>query len=105
MRCPTTRSTTTRFYGRAAKLYGGSNPVKSIAWPQPTAYRTDIAKAKALMAEAGVPNGFETTLSFDLGGATIGEPAGGADRRRRWRRSASRRRSTRSPAPPGARRC
>jgi peptide/nickel transport system substrate-binding protein len=27
------------------------------------------------MAEAGVPNGFETTLSFDLGGATIGEPA------------------------------
>ena len=25
------------FYGRAAKLYGGSNPVKSIAWPQPTA--------------------------------------------------------------------
>ena len=63
------------FYGRAAKLYGGSDPVKSIAWPQPTAYRTDIAKAKALMAEAGVPNGFETTLSFDLGGATIGEPA------------------------------
>jgi peptide/nickel transport system substrate-binding protein len=63
------------FYGRAAKLYGGSNPVKSIAWPQPTAYRTDLAKAKALMAEAGVPGGFETTLSFDLGGATIGEPA------------------------------
>ena len=62
-------------YGRAAKLYGGSGPVKSIAWPQPTAYRTDLAKAKALMAEAGVPNGFETTLSFDLGGATIGEPA------------------------------
>ena len=62
------------FYGRAAKLYGGSNPVKSIAWPQPTAYRTDLAKAKALMVEAGVPNGFETTLSFDLGGATVGEP-------------------------------
>jgi len=63
------------FYGRAAKLYGGGSPVKSIAWPQPTAYRTDLAKAKALMAEAGVPNGFETTLSFDLGGATVGEPA------------------------------
>ena len=63
------------FYGRAAKLYGGSGPVKTIACPQPTWYRTDIAKAKALMAEAGVPNGFETTLSFDLGGATIGEPA------------------------------
>ena len=49
--------------------------MKIIAWPQPTAYRTDLAKAKALMAEAGVPNGFETTLSFDLGGATISEPA------------------------------
>lgn len=61
-------------YGRGAKLYGGSNPVKNIAWPQPTAYKTDVAKAKALLAEAGLANGFETTLSFDLGGATIGEP-------------------------------
>jgi peptide/nickel transport system substrate-binding protein len=61
-------------YGRATKLYGGTNPVKSIAWPQPTAYGNDVAKAKALLAEAGFPNGFETTLSFDLGGATIGEP-------------------------------
>ena len=26
------------------------------------------------LAEAGFPNGFETTLSFDLGGATVGEP-------------------------------
>ncbi|HSQ72608.1 MAG TPA: ABC transporter substrate-binding protein, partial [Rubrivivax sp.] len=62
------------FYGRAAKLYGGSAPVKTIAWPQPTAYKTDVAKAKALLAEAGLGAGFETTLSFDLGGATIGEP-------------------------------
>jgi peptide/nickel transport system substrate-binding protein len=62
-------------YGRAAKLYGGSKPVKSINWPQATAYSTDVAKAKALLAEAGFANGFETTLSFDLGGATIGEPA------------------------------
>lgn len=61
-------------YGRAAKLYGGSGPVKTIAWPQPTAYRTDLAKAKALMAEAGYASGLQTTLSFDLGGATIGEP-------------------------------
>jgi peptide/nickel transport system substrate-binding protein len=61
-------------YKRAAKLYGGTGPVKSIAWPQPTSYKTDIAKAKALLAEAGYPNGLETTLSFDLGGATVGEP-------------------------------
>jgi peptide/nickel transport system substrate-binding protein len=62
-------------YGRGAKMYGGTSPVKTIAWPQPTAYQTDIAKAKALLAEAGMAGGFETTLSLDLGGATIGEPA------------------------------
>jgi len=61
-------------YGRAAKLYGGSSPVKTVAWPQPTPYRTDLDKARALMAEAGMPGGFETTLSFDLGGATVNEP-------------------------------
>jgi peptide/nickel transport system substrate-binding protein len=62
-------------YGRGIKLHSGTSPVKSIAWPQPTAYKTDIAKAKALMAEAGAAAGFETTLSLDLGGATVGEPA------------------------------
>ena len=62
-------------YGRGIKLYGAASPkVTTTAWPQPTAYKADIARAKALMAEAGVPNGFETTLSFDLGGATVGEP-------------------------------
>jgi peptide/nickel transport system substrate-binding protein len=62
-------------YRRAARLYGGAKgPVTSTAWPQPTWYATDLAKAKALMAEAGYASGFETTLSFDLGGATVGEP-------------------------------
>jgi peptide/nickel transport system substrate-binding protein len=61
-------------YKRAAKLYGGSSPVKSIAWPQPTPYATDVAKARALLAEAGYAGGIDTTLSFDLGGATVGEP-------------------------------
>jgi len=61
-------------YGRGIKLYGAPGKVKTTAWPQPTAYKADIAKAKALLAEAGFANGFETTLSFDLGGATVGEP-------------------------------
>jgi peptide/nickel transport system substrate-binding protein len=62
-------------YGRGIKLYGGDGgTVKNTAWPQPTGYKSDINKAKALMAEAGVAAGFETTLSFDLGGATVGEP-------------------------------
>jgi peptide/nickel transport system substrate-binding protein len=65
----------TALYGRGAKLYGAaSSQVKNIAWPQPTGYKTDLAKAKALMAEAGAAAGFETTLSIDLGGATVGEP-------------------------------
>ena len=45
-----------------------------VAWPQPHKYNTDIAKAKQLLAEAGYPNGFETTLSFDLGFAGVNEP-------------------------------
>jgi peptide/nickel transport system substrate-binding protein len=65
----------TAVFGRGTKLFGGaSNAVKTTAWPQPTGYKVDIARAKALLAEAGMPNGFETTLSFDLGGATVGEP-------------------------------
>lgn len=65
----------TALYGRGAKLYGAtSSQIKNIAWPQPTGYKTDLAKAKALMAEAGAAAGFETTLSIDLGGATVGEP-------------------------------
>lgn len=62
------------FYGRAVKLYGASNVPATSAWPQPHGYRTDIAKARALMKEAGLEGGFETTLSYDLGGATVGEP-------------------------------
>jgi peptide/nickel transport system substrate-binding protein len=45
-----------------------------VAWPQPHGYTTDIHKAKQLLAEAGYPDGFETTLSFDLGFAGVNEP-------------------------------
>jgi len=61
-------------YGRGVKLYGASNDPKTPVWPQAHGYKTDLAKAKALLKEAGFENGFETTLSFDLGGATVGEP-------------------------------
>ena len=63
-------------FGLAKPTYGAeSNTTSSVAWPQAHAYNTDIAKAKALMAEAGYANGLETTLSFDLGFAVISEPA------------------------------
>ncbi len=65
-----------------AVLFGLSKPMfgakpgtpTEAAWPQPHGFDTDIAKAKQLMAEAGYPNGFETTLSFDLGFAGVNEP-------------------------------
>jgi peptide/nickel transport system substrate-binding protein len=62
-------------YGLARPLYGApANAPAEVAWPQPHGYGTNIAKAKALLAEAGHPNGFETTLSFDLGFAGVNEP-------------------------------
>ncbi len=62
-------------YGLASPMFGApAGKATDVAWPQPTKYNTDIAKAKALMAEAGYPNGFETTLSFDLGFGTVNEP-------------------------------
>jgi peptide/nickel transport system substrate-binding protein len=64
----------TAFYNRATKMWGANGKV-SAAWPQPAPYATDFARAKKLLAEGGYPNGFETTLSFDLGQGTVSEPA------------------------------
>jgi peptide/nickel transport system substrate-binding protein len=55
-------------------MFGGPAAVTTPDWPQPTPYVTDLAKAKGLLAEAGHPEGLETTLSFDLGFAVINEP-------------------------------
>src|SRR5204863_1044486 len=65
-----------------AVLFGLANPMfgaaagktTDVAWPQPTRFNTDMAKAKALLAEASYANGFETTLSFDLNFASVNEP-------------------------------
>jgi peptide/nickel transport system substrate-binding protein len=61
-------------FGLANPLFGGpSNKVANIDWPAKTGYSTDMAKAKALMAESGVSN-IDTTISFDLGAGDICEP-------------------------------
>ncbi|HVX75267.1 MAG TPA: ABC transporter substrate-binding protein [Bradyrhizobium sp.] len=58
----------------ANPLFGGpSNNVTDITWPAKTGYVTDMAKAKALMAESGV-SGIDTTISFDLGAGDVCEP-------------------------------
>jgi peptide/nickel transport system substrate-binding protein len=61
-------------FGRGRPMFGGPETPAAIDWPQPSPYTTDLAKAKALLAEAGVGEGFETVLSFDLGSAVINEP-------------------------------
>ena len=62
-------------FGLANPMFGAAPDTPTqVKWPQPTKYNVDMAKAKALMAEAGYPNGFETTLSFDLGFAGVNEP-------------------------------
>ena len=55
-----------------------TGPMKKIAAARASEIcgRFDLTPdAKALMAEAGFPGGFETTLSFDQGFATSNEPA------------------------------
>ncbi len=61
-------------YNKARPLFGGSAEIKDAGWPQPSPYSTDLAKAKSLLAEAGLADGFETTFSFDAGSAGILEP-------------------------------
>jgi peptide/nickel transport system substrate-binding protein len=59
-------------FGRGVDMSGGPETPKPV-WPQPFPYRTDLAKAKALV-EAVSPGGLSTTLLFDAGNATVAEP-------------------------------
>jgi peptide/nickel transport system substrate-binding protein len=62
-------------FGLANPMFGApAGKATEVAWPQATKYSTDMAKAKALLTEAGYADGFETTISFDLGFAGVNEP-------------------------------
>ncbi|MBT9314554.1 ABC transporter substrate-binding protein [Leptothoe spongobia] len=65
----------TALYGECVKMYGGKDfEPKTLDWPQPYPYSTDMAKAKSLIAESGYPDGFDTTLAFNLGTQEWAEP-------------------------------
>ena len=63
-------------FGRGAKLFGASwsGQPEAATFPQPMPLKQDLAKAKSLLTEAGYPNGFDTTFSFNVGGAAVTEP-------------------------------
>lgn len=63
------------FYGRASPMFGAEPGAEyEAAWPVKSPYDTDLAKAKALLVEAGYADGFESTIYLDLSRATIREP-------------------------------
>ncbi|MEM8505171.1 MAG: ABC transporter substrate-binding protein [Cyanobacteria bacterium P01_D01_bin.1] len=65
----------TALYGECVPMYGADSKTASkIDWPQPYPYNTDPTRAKELIAESGYPDGFETTLAFDLGTKEWAEP-------------------------------
>lgn len=61
-------------YGRGTPMFGGGKEVTSAQWPTPLPYTQDLEKAKALLAEAGFPDGFESTFSIDADDTTVAEP-------------------------------
>jgi peptide/nickel transport system substrate-binding protein len=62
------------FFGRGKPMYGAPAGAVEPVWPQAFPYQTDLDKAKALLAEAGFASGLETSISLDVGTATVGEP-------------------------------
>ncbi len=61
-------------FGLGRPMFGKSGGPTEVAWPQPHPFNNNLDKARALLAEAGMADGFETTLSFDLGFADVNEP-------------------------------
>lgn len=65
----------TAVVGRARPLFGGPAEPPDASWPQPFPYSHDPERAKTLLAEAGLANGFDTSLAFDAQAASADEPA------------------------------
>jgi peptide/nickel transport system substrate-binding protein len=64
-------------FGRGAPLFGASwadGKPPSGGYPIPQPVKLDLEQAKAYLKEAGMPDGFSTTLSFNVGQASTAEP-------------------------------
>jgi peptide/nickel transport system substrate-binding protein len=64
-------------FGRGTPLFGASwadGKPSSGGYPIPQPVKHDLAKAKAYLKEAGMPDGFSTTFSFNVGQASTAEP-------------------------------
>jgi peptide/nickel transport system substrate-binding protein len=62
-------------FKRGHALFGASwTEPPTGDFPQPMPIETDLAKARQLLAEAGVPAGFKTTFTINVGSAAITEP-------------------------------
>jgi peptide/nickel transport system substrate-binding protein len=64
-------------FGRGAPLYGATwadGKAPSGLYPSPQPVKLDLDKAKAYLKEGGMPEGFSTTFSFNVGQAATSEP-------------------------------
>ena len=64
-------------FGRGSPLFGATWPdgkPSSGAYPIPQPVRLDLEKAKDYLKAAGLPDGFSTTFSFNVGQASTAEP-------------------------------
>ncbi|QOZ68281.1 ABC transporter substrate-binding protein [Bradyrhizobium arachidis] len=64
-------------FGRGTPLFGASwadGTPPSGGYPIPQPVKLDLEKARAYLKEAGVPEGFATTFSFNVGQAATAEP-------------------------------
>lgn len=63
-------------FGRGRKLFGGEwqGTPPNAEFPLPLPLKQDLARAKTLLAEAGLADGFSTTFAFSTSTAATSEP-------------------------------